>query len=415
MVIQNSNRTWMMTVTEALSDDSSLTAKGVLDNLVYKIQGTRPVHDRSKTTHTRNHPVVGTAFEEVDRIDNLKVSGQTGSRCYLKDHSDSSAPVTGLTVFSRGGGKFLIFKLLGSPAEFEDQRKLYETIVATMELRDPAEMQAETLSLILAGDAFLSSVNNSDIESVLDDEPVFYRLYDPARSGSPEDATEVAYQRVVMKEGQYGELSPEKPRSRWTPSEREYGYVVRVDARTLINDQVIDSQAIFFLSKDRTHESWSVTNVVRQGEALAHWELTGIRRDERLTVKTVEAAGQPTVADYVLPKKGYISRVELYLLPRLLALKGAGEGSASAFDLGFYNYDPALGKITLRRDSFTSTEAGGWICESRPTENADSQKTWYDDQGDITKRIMVGGRVMEPVAQSRLRKIWENKKLPIKE
>lgn len=396
---QGAETTWIIQIQNSISSDHSLTLDAALKNIVAQreTQYTRK-DDRGRST---------TLVRTFGRADDLMIGPHRAQRVYLDVPTRPEVPATGYTLFQTGPGQFVIFQIDCATSAFPTLQTLYETMVATVQFRDPSEMQADRAAAILAGQALLNKVNSADLIAALDDKPIYYRLYKPSKTGAPGDAEELGYQRIQVKAGKAGELDPSKSQSRWTAADRAEGFIVRIDARSLTMGSVVDSVSIFFLSQDRASELWSITMLVRKDGQSEQWIETGIRRDKQLTVKTVRSGSEPTSADWSPLPDGYISRVESYLLSRL-AVRAKTPGL-----FGFYAYESALGKMTLRRDTFDLSEAGVWTCVTQQSENSPAIKSQLDANGLPTKRELPDGGVMEPIEVDRLRRIWKDKRLPM--
>ncbi len=390
---------WVIQILSSVSADHSLTLRAALDNIITQRQ--------AQYTRRNDRGASESLVRPFARATDLTIGPYPAERVYLDVPTRPDVPTSGYTLFQTGPGQFVIFQIDCVTSAFPSLQSLYETMVATVQFRDPSEMQADRAGVILAGKALLERFNHADIEAILDGSPAFYRLYKPARTGTTGDAQEVGYQRISAKVGVAGELDPHKPQRAWTTADRREGYIVRIDARTLTMGAVVDTVTIFFLSQDRSQELWSNTMVVRKGADTEQWTETGIRRDKRLTVKTVRSGGEPTSADWSPIPDGYISRVETYLIPRLVTRAGLGG------DYGFYAYESALSKMSLRRDSFEPAENGGWKMSTRASENSPPIVTRLDASGRPIRREMPDGTIMEPVEKDRLRKLWKDKSLPM--
>lgn len=396
---QGAETKWVIQIHNSISSDHSLTLNAAIGNIIAQ----REAQYTRKDERGRSVSLVRT----FGRTDDLMIGPHRSERVYLDVPTRPDVPATGYTLFQTGPGQFVIFQIDCATAAFPALQSLYETMVATVQFRDPTELQADRAAAILGGQALLRGFNSSDLAATLDEKPVYYRLYKPSKSGATGDAEELGYQRIQARAGKAGELDPSKLEGRWTAADRREGYIVRIDARTLALGSVVDSVSIFFLSIDRTSELWSITMQVRKDGQTEQWTETGIRRDKQLTVKTARSGSEPTSADWSPLPDGYISRVEAYLLPRL-AVRARTPGI-----FGFYSYESGLGKMTLRRDTFDQSESGGWTCITQQSENSPPIKSTLDDQGRPTKREMADGGLMEPVEVERLRRIWKDKRLPM--
>jgi hypothetical protein len=258
------------------------------------------------------------------------------------------------------------------------------------------------------------------MESVLDDEPVFMRVYRPSLSGSPSDADEIGYQRLTVRKGQLGELNPERPRTSWTVQEREYGFLVEMEARVLVTGVVVDTRALFYLSTDRKNEMWSIMIEEKANDKAGKLHMnrttqTLARDGSELRVMTTLPGSQPEEKAYEILDDHYLSAVERYLLPRLVAARAAS-GGPTKYDLAFYNFDPQRSVVTLRREKLDRTAEGGWVCLTTPSEGQPEWTSTYDAGGRLVQRTVPGAAgetVLEPTTRERLQKIWAKKNLPI--
>lgn len=398
---------WVMQIHNSASSDTSLTLGAVVDSIIAQHQNRRIARDPASG---RN---VGSYVRAFDRVNDLHLGEIPAQRVYFDTPSEPSEPVTGYTVMQTGPGRFVIIQLDCPRERFETGiRHLYEMVAASVTARDTTEVNVDRAAAIRAASALLESAAAEDLEACLDEEPVFYRVYRAAPTGSSSDAEELAWQRIHMRLGQLGELNPRKGKEHWSTEEREFGYLVRADARSLMGGALLDSEGVFFLSRDRAQERWTIRNVVRRGEQTQHLTLTVVRRDRRMTVLTDETGQPPKTLEYNLPEQGYVSKVETYLLPRLVALKNMPA------NLAFYTYDAGLGKVALRRETFALANAAAstWEQQTRFTEDVTIPVvTSLDPRGRILRQQLSDGQIMEPIEQERLKRLWEGKSLPLPE
>ena len=399
--------TWMLRGFTSSSRDTSLTPAGAAESLIVGLLKPGDVEDSLKDWDVK---VAGARGEVLDRTERLALSGLEASRFYARlERPDRTEGVTGYPVSGTGPGRFLLVELT-TPAEgFDRVRPVYESIVGAAEIRDPGEAAQERAAGVIAAEMLLESLNREDFVSMLDDEPRYFRLYRPTATGADSDAEEVAYQRVLLTEGQRGELDPNKARGRWTSADREHGYIVRIDGRFLDQDRIVDSRAIYFLALDREEESWTLRMRVRDDKRREqNWRETGVRLGDDIKVTIDQDGEPPTLAQWKRPPEGYASQVESYLLPRIYARFGA----PSVFNV--YRYNSSTGELTMRTDEFAPLEGGeGWSLITRSHADAPVETTVLDEQGRIVRRVLPTGIVMEPSSLDRLKQLWSSKGLPI--
>jgi len=406
------DNTWRLQLHTPQSRDKSLTVARVAEGLLEELKASRRVRDPRTGEPVRN-PNTGetldTAVQVIQQVRDLTVGSADAARFYVRlPRPDGVNIVSGYTVFRVGPGRFAVLEMDTVEPQFDRARAAYETVVAAVEVRDPQQVAAERAAGVLAGDKLLQSINAEDLRELLPENERWFRTYRPAPTGAVGDAQEVAYQRVLIKEGQRGDLDPRKPKSRWTAADRQWGFVVKVEGRFLDSaERIVDSQSIFYLASDRTEEAWSVRMTVREGSATANWVETGVRNGKQIKV-TVDAPRQPAVEkQWRTPEEAYLSQVEKYLLPRIFAHVGAET------EFAFYTYQSGETDILLRSDSVERGPSGeGWVITARQTEDAAPERTVVDNLGRIVRRELSSGLIMEPVKLNRLVSIWRDKGLP---
>lgn len=408
---QTASDGWNIILKNSISADKSLTLTQVLDAIVQQHA------DRFPRFNANNQQRVGSLSRAFGRLDNFTFDDRPGARVYIDlidagqpgEQRDMAYPVHGYTVIKTGAGQFLIFELTSTAATFDDtNRMLYEMVVATMQFTDEgSESDADRVMAILAAQKLSERHLTRDMLDDLitkDASEAFYRIFRPGPTGRPEDDQEVAWRKVTLKRGQRGDLNPDKRRVNWTASEREFGYLLQIDARAFWSDVVVDSRGIYWLSTDRSEEQWRLINEVSRGDQTQVFEQTFIRRDRRLTVQTIQP-GQPIESiDYDLPENGYLSKIEAHVLPTLIAQ------SRLPGEYAFYQFDSNLGKVTLRRDVYDRT-GDSWVLTSRPSDGALANITTLERDGQIRKEELSNGTVMTPSTRDRLLAIWSNKDL----
>ncbi len=406
-VVTPEDQSYLIQVFSSVSGNKGLTAQEALTAVVDQRKGQlelEPAQGRPGES----------LVQEVDRVDNLSLSGMPAARSYLclLAPPEKSVPVTGYTMVNTAPGRFLIVQLDCSSAVFERSRRVYETVCAAMQFPAMQELDTERSAAIVAGRDFLASVTNDDLDRALEPEPKYIRIFVPSPTKAPGDAREVGYQKVEMRKGQLGELDPNRPKSSWGVADREVGYLVRSDARMLQDQYVFDSRAIYFLSLDRQRESWSVLVEQKSGSSVMKTTQTLVRSGTRLSVRT-ERSGYPAQAkDFDLPEDQYISSVERYLLPKIVAHRV--EPTAPTYlKMAFYAFDGSRETVTLRHETFDRNEDGNWVCETRPGEEQPSWTSTYSTDGSLVSRLIPPLQVMEPTTRERIQQLWKNKSLPI--
>lgn len=399
---------WLLTIQTPQSKDLEMTVTEVADTVVAQLLGAYGVTDKDVTK------VVETGAKVLHRDQGLTVNGHAAERFYVEVPAagDQPALVRGYTVFRVAPGRFCAFDLITPKTEFPRSRAIYETTIATATFVDPADLASSRGAVVKAGVAALSGLTSADYEAVIAGQKErWYRYFRPAPTGSDADAQEIAYKRVRAWRGQQGELDPDRPKSRWTAADRQEGYLFRIDARYIAQGQIVDSVGIYFLSADRDSEAWSLKMAVRgvNGSTVETTTETGARSGTSMTISTGGTGRPGEVTRPVVPREGYISQLESFILPQLLIRAGA------TADYGFYAYQSAQGNVRIRRDSL-SRPAGGsatWQMTSKSDEDRPPQVSFYNEAGDLIRTKLPDGSVWEPVELDRLVGLWKSKGMPM--
>ncbi len=401
------DNTWRLRLHNPESRDKTLTPAEVAKSLINNLRATRRVRDRANQRSEMS-------LVEIFGRQTLEISDQAAERFYAKVPASSgdAIVVSGYTIFQVGPGRFAILEMDTLLQHFETAREEYERVVGAVELRDPSDVAAERLAGVRLADALLKGLTREDIDAALPEKPQFFRVYRPASTGASADAEEIAYQRVAMRRGHRGELDPDKPRRRWTATDKQEGWIARVSGRSIDNERFIDSDAVYFLSLDRQQEAWSVRMVVRRGKEAAGWTETGVRLEDSIKVTIDQPGAAPLQRNWRRPPEAYLPQFLLRLLPRLLVRQGA----PAVYN--FYAYQSATSELNLRRDVLrpAETDASGlaiaWRLLSRPDENSLDRETLLDAEGAVLRRSLPDGVLMEPTSREAIERLWKSKELP---
>ncbi|RMH30131.1 MAG: hypothetical protein D6693_00960 [Planctomycetota bacterium] len=395
--------TWILRMHSPRSRDTTLTPAGVTEGLWEEIRASSVGRD----------PATGRVNAQASAVrfgveDHLAINGVQAARFYARvPRVDGMVFVTGYTVFPIEPGRFVIFQIDCLEPEFDRVKPIYEAVVSTVRFRELGEVAAERASGVLAGQRLLDRFTSEDLMALAPKGRRFFRLYRPGGTGLEGDDTEVAYQSVEIRPGQRGELDPRRRRTAWRQADRERGLLVEVKARFLEGDRVIDSESSFFMTPDRRAEAWSIRMAVKRGKDSALYTETGARTGDTISVNIVQPGQPPIAKTWDTPDEGYLSLVETYLLPFMLVEVGA------ELEYAFYTYQPQHSDILLRRDRLArSDRPNEWIVETRPTEDALTDRSVLDQDGYLVRKFLSSGIVMEAVRPEDLARIWRSKGLP---
>ena len=422
-IVQPPDGRWVIQVYNTRSTDTQLTAQAALDAILTQRITGGPTG--------RVNGVTVRLLEATDRINDLIITAPdsdtsvAAARAYLTEREDTKTntgyPPVGYTVIRTAPGRFVTIQLDTLPDYFDDAKRVYETVVASARIADPDKAARVRAVQLSQGEAFVNSLSRADLDALMDSEPVWIRIYEPASTGSPADARESGYQKLAVKLGQLGELDRTKPSVNWSPEERVVGYLVSLDARVLEEPTssapqgksvpYIDTSARFWLSRDREEEYWTIDLQFRTDEGRRLVSQTLTRRDSRVTVRT-SIEGQPAeTAEYDILEEHYLSAVERVLLPRLVANR-AKDDEGALFNLGFYTYDSSRSAISFRSERFERAPGGGWIQTTVPYKSALPWTTTLDRDGNMITQALPPARTLERTTFEELRSLWTSKGLP---
>ena len=404
--VRPENQSWLLSFEERRSRDLNLMPNAIADELIAGFEASK-LRTRS-AGQDRRAPAESEATV-LERQPSLVLGGVPASRFYITMPDGDSRVIHAYTVFRAEPGRFVLARMQCLEGELPRARLIYETVVASAAFRDPVAAATERAAAIMSGEALRAALTAEQFDQSLMPEPEWRRMYRPASTEASADAREVAFQKVEIRRGARGDLTPERPRERWNATEQQEGYIVRVVARYLDGGRIIDSESVFYATlalSDRDEEAWTVRIRIKEGDKEAVWTETGARFDKRLSVR-VQAEGQPpTETTWTIPDRGYITQVESFMLPRLLAQ------SRTPLVFSFYCYNSTSGKMELRRDVLEPADGGGWRLRTRLTEGTAERESLLTEQGDLIQTKTADGVVMEPIEIDRLHALWRSKGLP---
>ncbi len=402
---------WIINLRTPVTSNASSTALEALEQTIALIQGQVGVVDPLQKQ------VLSTQAKVLDRTDQLQIPDlPVAARAYiLVPRSSGDSPVVkGYTFFKTTPTQYVLFELLAPEASFPRARTVYETTIATVKFADQSAVLAARGSAVKSGIGFFQRLTPADYTAALGKAETWQRLYLPANSGAPADATEFGYRGLKFWQGKRGEINPDTPRSRWKDDENRDGILAQLTVRLLQEGNIIDSVARYFMTADRAEEAWSVRMIQKDktGKEMGRWTETAVRSGNDVNVLVQEPGKKPTPIVPYIQGEGYISQVDAYLLPSLLinaAVKDSLDG-----DFAFYTYTSASETIAIRTDTVArDTQAGGvWTISTRFRDEAKPQRSIFNDRGDFTRTELPDGRRWEPIELATLKRLWQDKGLP---
>jgi hypothetical protein len=207
--------------------------------------------------------------------------------------------VRGLVVAKVGDTQFVTFDLTTTEKEFPGAKRMLEAVVAAATFKGPNDNVMDRRIAIQAGINLKRDLTFEKLQGVMAAKPeLWLRWYMPAANGEKQDDTEVGYIRYQFidepKGGQRGLIDRTKPKANWGATERETGSVILTDLRFIDKNNIVDSQAGYFLRKDGDAEFWSVETAQRDSKSPNNPEVLremGVRDMLSMQVETSSSRG----------------------------------------------------------------------------------------------------------------------------
>ncbi|MCL4219844.1 MAG: hypothetical protein KJZ65_00605 [Phycisphaerales bacterium] len=410
----------IVVVQERRSKRLDLTVEGVADEIITQLLELSPKFDMKKDAGKAvrdpagrlQADVVGTRAKVLSREKQYQLAGRVADHAYVAIPREGTLEYTirGSTLLQTDPGRFILFELYTSASAFTKSREMYEVMLATVVIEDQANIATRRAAMIDAGVKALAQLTESDYREVFSAHPQRWeRLSRPASTGAASDEEELGYRRIQARVGQRGDLSPNKPKEKWSKDDKQEGYIVQIDARLIEIDSVIDTRAAYFLSLDRNEEAWVVNMAVRKNGDVSRWQEIGARIGTDMSISVVPEQSQATKIRPQIQGEGYISMVESYMLPQLLVHVGIPA------DFAFYSYQTSSSTIRLRTDSLEipKSEGSPWTLITRLNADAPPQTTVIAPDGNIVRTDLADGRRWRPIEFEALYNLWKRKGLPL--
>jgi hypothetical protein len=329
--------------------------------------------------------------------------------------------IRGVTVHQPRPDQFVVFELSCDDQQLETAKSIYELIIATAVFEDPAKLAASRRDAVAAGQQLLRRFGPEELFAALPAEQQTFRLYRPGATGDAGEDEELGFRTVRFSRAKRSAMNPNQaPRG-----EDPEGILLNIQARLFSKlapgserYQLVDTIATYFMTPDRSDELWSVRTSIRDSgqstpgvPARKPRTLTevGARTGTSISVSVTET-GQPAKAiTPTIGGDGYLSQLEMYLLPRMLVR------SQLEIETGFYTYRSESESIALRRDGALRdpAQAGAWTVTTRFREGDNPQTAIYRDNGDLLSAALPDGRIWQAASMDQLITLYKKKNLPI--
>ena len=389
-----------------------------------------------------DEPLAPAAFEGTEKgrllqdVSRLTIAGAEARALYVKlAREDEAEPavVRGFAVVPRREHRFLVFELITDEDALPRARGRFEALLSSVSSRALRRGSPGVERALDAGLEALVGLGPSDYDAVVSVHAErLERVYRPAsRNGGTDDDRELGYRRVRIWAGNRGELD-DTPREYWNAADEQRGWLMRIESRLFLPGGA-DARDVtaMFLSRDHRRESWSQTLAVtpegrRQPEV---WRQFATRHFDEMRVivqpgdprgidgtaldsasSAMPGGALPAVVEdrIITPDvrlEGYISRLEVALLPLLLR-RAQAEG-----DLAFYAYDERTETVDLHGVQCTASEEGG-ATMSMLRPGGGRVRTVVGPDGSLARSVTGDGTVIEPIDPDELRRLYRRKGLP---
>lgn len=308
----------------------------------------------------------------IDR-DNAPLAGLPAATLYFRiQDADSRAQyILSHAYVLVDHDSFIMVRSLYDAAREKTVRPILEAMLASMEVEDPQQRDAQRRAAVAAGQAVRAALSFQQLSNALPEEQ-WYRLL--------KDNRDIGHLKITRRKDQQMGFT---------------GLNVTVQAHAQLGTQAIDSLSEMFLAESGQHEIWSTRTTSRM-QATSPGGVpqdmtvveTGVRSGNVITV-TREDRGQKKSYEWQTPAEGYLSQAELYLLPALLPRQ-------TEATYGFYAYYPSDGQITYRTIVVNPEGRGGYKVLIQPSPNSPRETVVFDAGGAMVERQLPGDQRIVP-------------------
>ena len=318
----------------------------------------------------------------------IRPAGLPGSLLYFRfTDNQRKTWVLGQAFVQLNPNTVLVLQLDIGDSGFQGVRPIFEAVVNSVNVQDVKKLDEQNEVLIEAGQTWYETVEASRIEHLLVPEQWFRIVH---------ESKDVGYMRI---------------RQHKDSVMQKAGLRVDIQARVQVKDEYFDSLSNFFVSDDRKQEIWSIRTTRRPAHPGARpaqkvleggndsWVETGLRDDELITV-TRQHPGGRREHQWKKPPTGYLSQVEVHLLPAHMLTAPEGQ-------MGFYAYFPTDGKVTLRTEHIQRGGDAVLKVTTKPAPGRGHQVSHYDSRGGLVKRELPDGRTILPATFREISARWK--------
>ncbi len=399
--------TWLINIQTPTASADNGTIEQALEKTIDLLQGTYGIVDKDQKE------VLSTQAKIIEQTKDLKLPGGPSARLYVSTpRGNQSRLIKGYTIFKPQPKQFVVFEFICHEQDFGKLRGTYETVVGTALFTGSDATSLSRGEAVKAGTALLNILTEQDYSAAMGEKELWYRMYKPGKTGAKGDDDEIGYKGLRFWKGKRGEINPAKPRNLWKSADEQDGWMAQIRSRVIWNNQILDTQALYFMTPDRNEECWSISMGVKSpnGQDISDASETGARIAREMTIVKTATKQQPVTLKPPIMGEGYISQFETLLMPRIIVQK------KMLTELGFYcwqNYAGSdSGTISFRKDVL-APQGNMYTLTTNLRDDSAPQVSVYTDKGVLTRSELPGNIVWEPTDLSQLKRLWKDKGLPV--
>ena len=328
----------------------------------------------------------------------------------------STTAITGWYLVQMAPSQFLVCSVVSSSLDFPPARTTLKDFFASWDFADRDAIAVRQVERLKAGSELLERIDPALLRAAASPAPRWFRIHRLDAEGRP---AEIGYMTLSSRPGLRGEVDPSRDPQRFAGLDRDEGLLTEIQARTVLSIKdgaFTDTAARFWTAWDRQSESWSAIATDRIGKKARSFAETGLRPPPTtaqpvpvLHVMTTSARIPDGMElEWEPDPRYYLSQGELWHLGRLLPRDGSFTG-----EFGLAAYDGRLAQLPIRQDRWTR-DGKQWLLESQPGRDKPVERSWFDANGLMVKRVEADGTTTELSTQDDIKARWKAAGLPIR-
>lgn len=329
---------------------------------------------------------------------------------------ESTTAITGWYLVQMAPSQFLVCSVVSSSLDFPPARTTLKDFFASWDFADRDALAVRQVERLKAGSELLERIDPAMLRAAASPAPRWFRIHRLDADGRP---AEIGYMSLSSRPGLRGEVDSSRDPQRFAGIDRDEGLLTEIQSRTVLSIKdgaFTDTSARFWTAWDRQSESWSAIATDRIGKKARSFAETGLRPPPTaaqpvpvLHVMTTSARiPDGTELEWEPDPRYYLSQGELWHLGRLLPRDGSFTG-----EFGMAAYDGRLAQLPIRQDRWTR-DGKQWLLESQPGRDKPVERSWFDANGLLVKRVEADGTTTELSTQDDIKARWKAAGLPIR-